>query len=129
MLLKILIVLFIIIALLFSMGSMLYVIVDIIMEILASRKKEPEPQPEPEPETVGYRTYINLGLVDEIFSEGEVVSLEALKDKKLVPKKVKRIKILADGEITKALVFEAHGYSREAIKKILEAGGTVINLR
>jgi ribosomal protein L18E len=45
-----------------------------------------------------------------------------------MPKKVKRIKILADGVLTKPLTIKAENYSVQAIKMIELTGGTVIIL-
>ncbi|MEA1965447.1 MAG: 50S ribosomal protein L15 [Candidatus Aerophobetes bacterium] len=59
-----------------------------------------------------------------IFKEGEVVTPEVLKDVGLVKKRGK-IKILARGSLHHPLKVRAHGFSKEAQKKIEEAKGTV----
>ena len=81
------------------------------------------------PETTGFRTYVNLGVIDNNFEADDVITLELLKERKLVPAKTKRIKILADGELTKAFTIKAHSYSIQAVKMIKLTGGTVIKLR
>lgn len=76
--------------------------------------------------TVGYKTFINIGEIDKHFEAGETVTIEALKHKKLVISKAKRVKILADGILTKPLTIKAHSFSIQAIKMIELTGGTVI---
>ena len=82
-----------------------------------------------QPKIEGQKGHINLGEVDAAFEAGAVVTLDALKQKGLVQRKVKRIKILADGELTKPLTVRAHSFSIQAIKMIELTGGTVIKLR
>ena len=52
-----------------------------------------------------------------------------MKAKKLIPAKTVRIKILADGHLTKPLTVKANYYSVQAIKMIELTGGTVIVLK
>ncbi len=58
-----------------------------------------------------------------IFDEGSVVSLDELRQKGLVRKRGK-VKVLGRGEIDKALMVEAHAFSRSAREKIEAAGGS-----
>lgn len=76
----------------------------------------------------GRKHFINLGVIDRHFSDGDVVTLEAIKAKGLIEKNVQRLKILADGTLTKALTVKAESYSIQAIKMIELTGGTVIIL-
>jgi ribosomal protein L15 len=76
----------------------------------------------------GQKHFINIGLIDRHFSDGDTVTLEALKTKGLINKKVQRLKILADGTLTKSLTVKAESYSIQAIKMIELTGGTVIIL-
>ena len=87
------------------------------------------PKAEAGPKTEGKRGFINIGDIDEAFEPHDHVTLEALKHKGLVSKKIKRIKILADGELTKPLSVKAHSFSIQAIKMIELTGGTVIKIR
>ena len=173
------IVIFLIIADILAIFSIVYVILDL---IFGRRKKEeheeqemivvpvvtpvgaPEPEPEPEPvvvpvvipivdhvdaeeadelisdevamETVKYewpagkgkQGIINIGDLDKLFEPDSVITLPLLKELGLMPKKVKRIKILADGVLTKPLTIKAENYSVQAIKMIELTGGTVIIL-
>lgn len=76
----------------------------------------------------GYMTYVNLGVVDQNFEAGETITLALLKEKNLVEKKAKRLKVLADGVLTKSFTVKAESYSIQAIKMIELTGGTVVIL-
>lgn len=74
---------------------------------------------------------VNVGLLEKHFTDGETVTLEELKKRKVV--KVSRshplpLKILGEGELTKKLIVEAHKFSASAEKKILDQGGEVKKL-
>lgn len=68
---------------------------------------------------------INLTQLEERFDTGAVVSPEVLVETGLVKKVCDGIKILGNGEITKALTVKAHGFSKTAAEKIAAAGGKV----
>ena len=76
----------------------------------------------------GKQGIINIGDLDKLFEPDSVITLPLLKELGLMPKKVKRIKILADGVLTKPLTIKAENYSVQAIKMIELTGGTVIML-
>lgn len=78
---------------------------------------------------VGYKTYINLGTLDENFEADETITLDLMKEKGLVNKKAQRIKILADGILTKPFTIKAESFSIQAIKMIELTGGQVIILK
>jgi large subunit ribosomal protein L15 len=61
----------------------------------------------------------------ELFEAGSVVDLEALGKAGLLGQLKDGIKILGDGELTKALTVKAHKFSKSAQAKIEAAGGTV----
>jgi large subunit ribosomal protein L15 len=74
-----------------------------------------------------FRTHtqaINLKDLDARFDKGADVTLEALRDKGLGTRKGIPVKILAKGEVTKALTVHAHGFSASARAAIEAAGGT-----
>ena len=77
----------------------------------------------------GKQGIVNLGDINNAFEPHELVTLEALKKKGLIPKHVGRTKILADGILTKPLTVKAESYSLQAIKMIELTGGTVIILK
>ena len=164
---------FLVVAPVFAIGTIIYVILDI---LLSPRKREepveepapaptvivPEPIPEPVPVVVpvivdhvdaeeanallsdsdaielaeyeecgneGKQGIINLGVVSMVFEPNAVVTLEALKELKLISKKVQRVKILADGILDKPLTVKAESFSVEAMKMIELTGGRVVILR
>ncbi len=68
---------------------------------------------------------LNVGDLEKGFKAGDEITPEVLKEKGLMGKR-ERIKILGEGRLTKGLKVRAHAFSREAEKKIKEAGGEVI---
>jgi large subunit ribosomal protein L15 len=66
---------------------------------------------------------VNLELLED-FDAGSVVSPETLRERGLVSKQG-LVKVLARGELTKALTVSAHGFSAAATQAIEAAGGTV----
>ena len=80
--------------------------------------------------TAGYMAIVNLGAINDAFSDGDKVNIETLKAKGLVPAKTKRVKILADGRLDKhGLEVEANSFSAQAIKMITLTGGTAVQKR
>ena len=69
-------------------------------------------------------TLVNLRDL-ELFDAGSVVDLEALGKAGLIGDLKDGVKILGDGELTKALTVKAHKFSKSAQAKIEAAGGTV----
>ena len=53
-----------------------------------------------------------------------MVDVESLKQKGLATRKDVPVKILAKGDLSKALTVHAHGFSRSAREQIEAAGGT-----
>ena len=68
---------------------------------------------------------VNLDKLNDNFEAGDVVDFEALRAKKLLAKSDTIIKILANGEITKALTVKAAKFSAAAAEKIQAAGGKI----
>jgi large subunit ribosomal protein L15 len=68
---------------------------------------------------------VNVGDL-EIFAAGANVDEQALIARGLVKGRFDRIKILGDGEITKAVTVSAHSFSKVAAQKIQKAGGKVV---
>ncbi len=66
---------------------------------------------------------VNLGIIDKYYNAGELVTPESLKEKRII-KKASDVKILCDGELNKALVIKANKFSRSAVEKIKQAGGS-----
>ncbi len=61
----------------------------------------------------------------EVFEAGTVVDLEQYAKVRLVSSMKDGIKILADGDLSKALTVQAHKFSKSAVEKIEAAGGKV----
>ena len=168
---NVVVIIFMIVATLFALLSLVYIIVDIFLE--KRKKEEPKEEvveappvvvpveepviPEVMPEIVehidaeeadvlisdefameiaqhergaghGKQGIINIGLIDAHFEPNDVITLEVLKQKGLMNKKVKRMKVLADGTLNKPLTVKSESYSVQAIKMIELTGGTVIIL-
>jgi len=66
---------------------------------------------------------VNLNIIDANFNAGDVVDAATLREKKLLGKATLPIKILANGEITKAVTVKAEAFSAAAVAKIEAAGG------
>ena len=73
---------------------------------------------------------LNLSKIQNILDkkENEIKSnmdLKILKEKKLINKKFKKLKILGTGEIKKNIEISAHFASKQALAKIEKAGGKI----
>ncbi len=66
---------------------------------------------------------VNLDTLGERFDAGTVVTLDLLRERRLVPASADRVKVLGRGEISKGLTVRVHKFSEEAAKKIAAAGG------
>lgn len=71
---------------------------------------------------------ISLSTLEKVFENKATVTVEALRERKLVGINQKHVKILADGEITKSLTIDGIAVSRGALAKIQAAGGTVLGV-
>ncbi len=68
-------------------------------------------------------TPVNVGVLDQLFNDGDEVTPEVLAQKGICSKK-DLVKILGDGNLTKKLTVRAHAFSKSAKEKIEKAGGT-----
>ena len=73
---------------------------------------------------------LNLSKIQTILDKSKndiknSLDLKILKEKKLVNKKFKKLKILGTGEIKKNLEISAHFASKQALSKIEKAGGKI----
>ena len=66
---------------------------------------------------------VNVADLEAAFNAGDVVDTGALKAKGLVKKTLDGVKVLGNGELTKALTVKAAAYSASAKEKIEKAGG------
>jgi len=74
------------------------------------------------------KTYevVNVGVLENKYADGETVSLETLKEKRVIKKKFAAVKLLGNGELSKKLTVELEKVSKSAREKIEKAGGTVV---
>ena len=66
---------------------------------------------------------VNLDALSEQFDAGTVVTPELMREKGLVHGKKSQIKVLARGDVSKALTVKAHKFSGKAAEKLAAAGG------
>jgi len=66
---------------------------------------------------------VNLDQIEERFDAGATVTPEALRAAGLVNSRKTPVKVLARGEVTKALTVQVHKFSGKAAEKIAAAGG------
>jgi large subunit ribosomal protein L15 len=74
-----------------------------------------------------FRTHtqpVNLLDLEARFEAGDAVTLEAMHAKGLATRKEIPVKVLGNGELSKALTVHAHGFSKAAREQIEAAGGT-----
>lgn len=62
------------------------------------------------------------------FEDGAEVTLDMLREKGIIRKREKLVKILAGGELEKKIKVQAHAWSEAAEKKIKEAGAELVKL-
>lgn len=70
---------------------------------------------------------INVGQLNDIFKNGETVSLETLSAKKLIKNTKKPVKLLGTGELKIALTVNLNKVSKAAEEKVTKAGGSIVN--
>jgi large subunit ribosomal protein L15 len=66
---------------------------------------------------------VNLGAIAKRFTSG-TVDLAALQNAGMVPRSLKSVKVLGEGDFSKKLVIKASAFSASAKEKIEKAGGT-----
>ena len=77
----------------------------------------------------GKQGIINIGVINDRFDADDVITIDLLKQKGLVPKNIGRIKVVAGGVLSKPFTIKAESYSAQAIKMIELMGGKVIILK
>ncbi len=68
---------------------------------------------------------VNVGRLEGLFSAGDVVDVAALVEKGVIKSIQVPVKVLGDGELTKALTVKVDKVSAGATEKITAAGGKV----
>lgn len=66
---------------------------------------------------------INLSDLEKFFNDGDVVTPEVLKERKIIKKQLSGVKVLGNGELTKKLTVKANRFSSKAVTKIENSGG------
>ena len=59
----------------------------------------------------------------EKFNDGDVVTIEALREKGIISNPKDGVKVLGNGELTKKLTIQVNAFSKSAIQKIEALGG------
>ncbi len=59
----------------------------------------------------------------EKFNDGDVVTIEALREKGIISNPKDGVKVLGNGELTKKLTVQVNAFSKSAIQKIEALGG------
>lgn len=65
---------------------------------------------------------VNLNDLNK-FNDGDVVTLESLKEKGIIKKELSGLKVLGNGELEKKLTIQANRFSSAAVTKIESKGG------
>lgn len=68
---------------------------------------------------------VNLLILEANFDANTEVTPEVLRERGLIPKRAKVVKILATGDLTKALTLKVHQISKAAADKVTASGGTI----
>ena len=80
------------------------------------------------PDRIEYEL-VNLSVLNDHFEAGDVVDIDVLKQRGLAGKgRDMRLKVLANGELSKALKVTAEKFSAQAKAKIEAAGGSCVEL-
>jgi len=79
------------------------------------------------PDRIEYEL-VNLSVIEANFNAGDTVDIETLRQRGLAGKGDQPLKVLANGDITKAVTVKAVKFSAAAQSKIEAAGGTCVTL-
>lgn len=69
---------------------------------------------------------INIDVLSRFFKAGDVITLNSMKRKGLLPRSVGYVKVLARGRLDKPLTVIAQGFSASAVKMIVLTGGKAV---
>ncbi|MDR2867401.1 MAG: 50S ribosomal protein L15 [Acholeplasmatales bacterium] len=67
---------------------------------------------------------VNLNVIEELFSDGDVVNPSELLKRGILSKLKSGLKILGDGDLTKKVTIQAHKFSASALEKINKSGSS-----
>jgi ribosomal protein L15 len=100
---------------------------ELISDEVAAELVEDERTPA-EKTATGKKEIVNIDTISANFEKGEIVNLQSLKEKGIIPKSANGVKVLARGILTKPLTIEAQDFSLEAVKMIALTGGTAVKV-
>ena len=69
---------------------------------------------------------VNIDDLDRNFNAGDLINLDVLKEKGMIPKNTAHVKVLARGVLTKPLTVCAGQFSMDAVKMIFLVGGKAV---
>ena len=72
---------------------------------------------------------VSLGDIDNAFSDGEKIDINDLKDKKICPEDAFKIRIIADGTLSKSFTVFANEFDTSAVKMIALSGGRAVRVK
>ncbi|TVR33710.1 MAG: 50S ribosomal protein L15 [Spirochaetaceae bacterium] len=72
---------------------------------------------------------VNVADLERVFGDGDVITPDVLKAKRLVRSKSLSIKVLGGGELTKKLTVQGLELSKAAQEKVEKAGGAIEELK
>ena len=74
------------------------------------------------------KAIINIDTLSNNYEAHEIINIQSMKDKKLIDKKAKCVKVLARGILNKPLRVKAGEFSKTAVEMILLTGGQAIHV-
>jgi large subunit ribosomal protein L15 len=69
---------------------------------------------------------LTLSTISSNFGDGDTVSMETLREKKLIGAKVERVVVLLSGELTRSVTVQVGRVTKGAREAILAKGGTIV---
>ena len=75
------------------------------------------------------KVIVNIDSISKAYNAGEIVNMASLKEKKLIVKNAKFVKVLARGTLDKPLKIKAGEFSETAIKMIKLVGGSPTHVK
>ena len=75
------------------------------------------------------KVIVNIDSISKAYHAGEIVNIASLKEKKLIVKNAKFVKVLARGTLDKPLKIKAGEFSDTAIKMIRLVGGSPTHVK
>jgi large subunit ribosomal protein L15 len=69
---------------------------------------------------------VTLSTISNNFSDGDTVSIETLRDKKLVSSKIERVVVIASGELALKVELKVDRVTKGAREAVLAKGGSIV---